>query len=59
MHTQLEKYLETVKHYPELMTNLYESRLRNQLDKKLSTISNGRDRLGRHILFFRAGKNRV
>ena len=48
-----------VKYYPELMTNLYESQLRCQLDKRLLAISNGRDRLGRHILFFRAGNNNL
>jgi len=46
-----------VKDYPDLMTKLYESRLRHQLDKRLLAISNThRDKLGRHILFFRAGK---
>jgi hypothetical protein len=45
-----------VKDNPELMTKLYEVRLRHQLDKRLLAISNAhRDKLGRHILFFRAG----
>jgi hypothetical protein len=45
-----------VKDNPELMTKLYEAQLRHQLDKRLLAISNAyRDKLGRHILFFRAG----
>lgn len=44
------------KSYPDLLTNLNVSKLRAQLKEQLQMIYKSRDKHGRRIFIFRAGK---
>lgn len=53
---QLKHYLKMRSSYPDLLTNLTASKLRTQLKEQLQTIYKSRDKHGRRIFIFRAGK---
>lgn len=52
----LKNYLNMASNYPELLTNLRESQLRAQFNKRLQVVYKGRDRSGRRLFIFRAGR---
>ncbi|KAI9565830.1 hypothetical protein GHT06_009625 [Daphnia sinensis] len=52
----LKNYLKMVKNYPELLSNLSVSKLRPQLKEQLQIVYKSRDKLGRRIFIFRAGR---
>lgn len=47
-----------VKNYPELLANLSVSKLRPQLKEQLQIVYKSKDKLGRRIFIFRAGKKK-
>lgn len=48
-----------VKNYPELLANLSVSKLRPQLKEQLQIVYKSKDKLGRRIFIFRAGKKNL
>ncbi|KZS07026.1 Uncharacterized protein APZ42_029562 [Daphnia magna] len=52
----LKNYLKMVKNYPELLANLSVSKLRPQLKEQLQIVYKSKDKLGRRIFIFRAGR---
>lgn len=48
-----------VKNYPELLANLSVSKLRPQLKEQLQIVYKSKDKLGRRIFIFRAGKKKI
>ncbi|XP_046438130.1 alpha-tocopherol transfer protein-like [Daphnia pulex] len=52
----LKNYLKMVKNYPELFTNLSAFKLRFQLKEQLQLVYKSRDKQGRRIFIFRAGR---